>query len=962
MTPERWQQVKVALHHAMELEPEERSAYLSQMSQADPDLGRQVDSLLASEDRAGSGFLNTPVLNAAGLLDPEPAGPMIGRRIGPYEILEQIGAGGMGEVYKAFRADDAYRKQVAIKLIRAGQDSQFVVARFRNERQILATLEHPNIARLLDGGTTEDGNPYFVMELIEGEPIDQYCEKRNLGVTGRLKLFVQVCSAVQYAHQRLIIHRDIKPGNILVTSEGMPKLLDFGIAKILTAEGAGELPERTVTALRLLTPGYASPEQVRGEAITTASDVYSLGVVLYELLTGCSPYKTATGAPQELARSICDEQPEKPSTRLRQNRQPLESGNAVPTSKLQNKAREVLPEKRSKRLRGDLDNIVLMALRKEPQRRYVSVEQLAGDIQRHLENLPVTARQDSFGYRASKFVVRHKAGVAAAALIAISLIAGLTAALYEAGLARQQQSRAEKRFNDVRRLANSLLFDIHDAIRELPGSTPARKILVDRALQYLDSLAGESGNDASLLRELATAYERVAMVQGYYLQDSLGDTTGSLHSFQKAAAIRERLLAARPGDVPDTLAWSRCSTNLANQLWATGDRTDAAAAIKKAIAVIEPLHRRQPDDLKIMAELSWDYSLAHSVIGDYEYVPKAIALDEVRLKLSPDDEMAMNAYAMDLKDRADHTSHQGATAQVLQDYQKALDIDQKVYQRNPSPRWEAYVAGAYGDLARLYDSMGNDKLAGDARLKALDIYERRAQADPRNIDLQTHLSIACINAGLAFAKAGNQQRSLELMHRGLEAMLAVVALDSSNVERRTRLANVYFAIGDVYRNFHQPAVALDSYQKSKAFFEERRVTEPKSAYYLLKIAGCWQFMGIAELNRGRPDLAQDDFRQAIAIAEPFLAATPLEMQAVYAIADSYSGLGDAEFAEATHRSSDANRHWLAAQSAYQHSLAAWKKIDHPSANSPWGFDAGDPRKVATNLARCAKALQSTQTP
>src|SRR5262249_40494170 len=319
-----------------------------------------------------------------------------------------------------------------------------VLERFKNERQILASLEHPNICRLLDGGTTSEGLPYFVMELIEGEPIDKYCAEHKCSVQDRLAPFLEVCSAVQFAHQRLIVHRDIKPANILVTKEGQPKLLDFGIAKILDPS-ATDSAGPAVTLFQVLTPSYASPEQIKGEPITTASDVYSLGVVLYELLTGQSPYRITTSASHEISRAVCEDEPRKPSTMVREKEHGLMS-------------REGLGEKVTKRLRGDLDNIVLMALRKQPGRRYSSVEQFAGDIRRHLQNLPVIARQDSCRYRTSKFVLRHKTGVLAASAAMIALLAGVGVILHEARIARQQaqlaqeqRMRAERRFNDVRK-------------------------------------------------------------------------------------------------------------------------------------------------------------------------------------------------------------------------------------------------------------------------------------------------------------------------------------------------------------------------------------------------------------------------------------------------------------------------------------------------------------------------------
>jgi eukaryotic-like serine/threonine-protein kinase len=304
-----WKRVKQLLDQAIPLDPAARRSFLERECDGDTDLKREVESLLASHEQAGTDFLNTPAVDLRSSLPQAPS--RVGRRIGAYNIVEEIGRGGMGEVYRAGRADGQYEKEVAIKLVRGGYDTAAVLERFRHERQILASLDHPNIARLLDGGTTDEGLPYLVMELIEGTPIDQYCDAQKLTITERLRLFLQVCSAVQYAHQRLVIHRDIKPGNILVTRDGLPKLLDFGIAKIFDPAASSQ-----TTASNLMTPEFASPEQIRGEPITTSTDVYSLGVVLYQLLTGRSPYPRNTHVPHEFARAICEYEPERPSTAI----------------------------------------------------------------------------------------------------------------------------------------------------------------------------------------------------------------------------------------------------------------------------------------------------------------------------------------------------------------------------------------------------------------------------------------------------------------------------------------------------------------------------------------------------------------------------------------------------------------------------------------------------------------------
>ncbi len=350
MTPERWCRVKEIFEAALQQEGSARVGFVAQAATDDPTLADEVLRMLASDEKAG-GFLSGVLEGTLPrLASSAPGASPVGRHIGPYRVLSEIGHGGMGAVYRAVRDDDQYQKQVAIKLLREGTGSELVIERFKAERQILANLEHPNIARLIDGGTTEEGWQYFTMECVDGEPIDRHCDSHNLSTQQRLELFVTVCSTVQYAHQRLVVHRDLKPSNILVTQDRMPKLLDFGIAKLLTDTGQA----KTLTGFVLMTPEYASPEQVKGAPITTASDVYSLGMLLYELLARKRAYQIQSGSPVEIARVVCQMEPEKPSA--------------------------VAPRPLARQLAGDLDTIVLKAIRKEPARRYASVQELSDDI------------------------------------------------------------------------------------------------------------------------------------------------------------------------------------------------------------------------------------------------------------------------------------------------------------------------------------------------------------------------------------------------------------------------------------------------------------------------------------------------------------------------------------------------------------------------------------------------------
>ena len=424
MTPEYLSRIRAIYEAALAKDAAERAAFLEQECQGDESIRREVELLLDAQQRVPD-WLNGPLLALAPTFaSPADSIPrMEGRQLSGYKLVREIGRGGMGSVYLAERSDGAFRKQAAVKLIQPGMNSADILARFRQEREILASLDHPGIARLLDAGTTEEGFPYFVMEFVDGRPIDRWCDEHKLNVTQRLELFRSVCGAVQYAHQRLVVHRDLKPGNILVTADGTVKLLDFGIAKLLRQEQPGD-QETTRTLLRAMTPEYASPEQAMGDAITTLSDVYSLGVVLYELLTGHRPHHLLKAAMREMARVISEEEPTRPSMVVATTEERL-------TPQAVSEVREGDPNRLRKRLEGDLDCILLTALHKEPTHRYSSVEAFGEDLGRHLENQPVNAREDSLWYRTSRFVRRNPAGVATGILVVLSVAAGFLTTLWE---------------------------------------------------------------------------------------------------------------------------------------------------------------------------------------------------------------------------------------------------------------------------------------------------------------------------------------------------------------------------------------------------------------------------------------------------------------------------------------------------------------------------------------------------
>jgi len=948
MTPERWQEIKGVLAAALEVAPEERSAYLDRSCAEDPRLRSEVEMMLEQERELDSQFLSEKDLgDAAAAVLPTPEYRWLGRRIGAYKTIELIGSGGMGEVYRAFRADDQYRKEVALKVVRSGQDSGFILSRFKNERQILASLEHPNIARLLDGGTTEDGTPYIVMDLIKGEPIVEYCDAHQLSIADRLTLFLQVCSAVQYAHQRLIIHRDIKPGNILVTEEGVPKLLDFGIAKILDVETDPGAGERTMTVFRLLTPQYASPEQVKGEPITTASDVYSLGVVLYELLSGRGPYPK-TGSASQLAQSVCELEPLRPSTAVGQWTPQTSAANSKRDAQFSNR------DKLKRQLKGDLDNIVLMALRKEPQRRYSSVEQFAEDIRRHLASLPVAAGKDTAGYRISKFIMRHKAGVTAASAIAVILIIGFAVNL-------QQTRIAKRRFNDVRSLANSLIFDVHDSIKDLPGSTPAKKIIVERALRYLNVLAQESAGDLGLQRELASAYERLGSVQGDFLESNLGDAQGTLASYKKALEIRKRIDTGSD-DWNDRVALAQGYRLVAHQLWANGDPRGARDAIERAISVSQALNTAHPDNWNILYELAFDYEVSgrtgypgdaserQKILEDYRH---ALALDDVLLKMNPNDIRMLHGYSTDLSS-VGIWLEASDPREALTNYQKSLEIDLKLNQLVTDLRYQRSVAIDYGTIASVYDDLGDYDRALENNQKDLAIYQDLVKKDPKNNLLQRGLAIACMNTATSCSRTGRHGLALDYSERALQLMRNLTSAAPERGYGNRELAIMLVIRGLILTAARQPDAAIVEIERGRSIYES---LYKAGAGEQVNVAAADVKLGEADFRAGRDDAATRYFQEALKIAEPLIVNNNLD--AIYVAADAHCGLGDlsAKKARQHGQSVQARRaQWTEARSQYQQSLGAWHRIEHPNHTAPNSIPAGDPALVTKQLKLVETAL------
>jgi eukaryotic-like serine/threonine-protein kinase len=754
----------------------------------------EIESLLAHHER-DSRFIEEPALHLAARTFVGEGAHREGQLIGDYKILSLIGGGGMGEVYLA--EDRRLHRKAALKLVRPGMDSEDIVRRFKREELLLASLNHGNIAQLYGSGITADGIPFFAMEFVEGTRIDSYCDEKRLGIRTRLELFRKVCGAVHYAHQHLVVHRDVKPSNILVTPDGEPKLLDFGIAKLLDPRPSLAFT-RTVTEMRALTPEYASPEQVKGESVTTATDIYSLGVVLYELLTGQRPYRLKTSRPDELSRVICEDEPTKPSTAIAGNQQ--------------------LAVSNRKSLRGDLDNIVLMAMRKEPARRYASVAQFSGDIRRHLEGLPVVARHDTWRYRTSKAIRRNKVGVLAAALVALALLAGIATTSWQARVAHIERARAERRFNDVRTLANSYLFEIHGAIENLPGSTHARQLIVQRALEYLDNLALEEGADLSLQREVVMAYLKAGNVQGNPREANLGNTQGALNSYRKALAIAEKWPVIT-GDVATRRPLALLHEKIADVEVETNQLERAAASARTSLAIFKELadaHRDSADEQR-------SFAISHLKVGDVLGNPNYANLGDSDGAMQNYRAAAKILESLRLAGAADARTRRflgmiherigavfearGDVPGALAEYQRSAEIRVPLATEFPNDMPIVRdTAIAYEKIGNVMTATGDLEGALENRRKSLEIFRHLLEADPQNMLAQHSLAIShmhladLLGEGRAAGTPAWRSEAIEHYRNAIGLLEQINRADSANAASRRDLVEAQARLEKLSRN------------------------------------------------------------------------------------------------------------------------------------------------------------------
>ena len=840
----RQERLEELFQEALERDSQSRAEYLRQKCQDDPRLLAELQSLLDSDtDAAGKRFLSSSAVEVEAVRAAERRGIQPGQTLGAYRIVDLISSGGMGSVYLAVRDDAEYQKKVAIKVIKRGMDTDLIVSRFRNERQILAHLEHPNIAHLLDGGTTEDGLPYLVMEYIEGLPLDQYADEHKLNTTARLRLFFSICSAVHYAHQNLVVHRDLKPSNILVTKDGVPKLLDFGVAKLLSPDESANAGDRTMTALSFVTPEYASPEQVRGEAITTLSDIYSLGVVLYRLLTGFPPYRVETRSFEQMSNAICHQEPEKPSAIITRRGRDSTNGEPAPSAEDVSATREGDPLRLRRRLRGDLDNIVLMALRKEPERRYTSAEQFADDIRHHLDGLPVIAQRGTLAYLAGKFVRRHAVAAVAAVLVLISLVAGIAATAWEAHVARLERARAERRFNDIRKLANSFLFEFHDSIQEIPGTLAARQMVVERALQYLDSLAMEAGSDKSLHEELGRAYERVGSLTF--------DTTKALEIHRKALAINEWLVRVEPANRGYREQLGITYGTVANVLKELGDSPGSLQNYRKSAEILESLVAADPKNPEYSVRLAESYDWMGVMLvrlgqddEALKYHYKALALRTPLLAANPENIENRRAVMMSDLYVADRLSMQGDDRAALERVRAAAEIPEALHAGDLSNvvyRRDLWLVNMR--MARIFNNLGDPAGAAKVYQKALTLIDQLSLADPGDQGHRHGVAFTCLALAGMLAELNRVDEALANDNKAVAISKRILAADPGKTEARLDLAQAYSHLGNLYLKTGSLARAAEDLSASRAGFEAEAKRDPKNVDIQRQLAAVYSDLG-----------------------------------------------------------------------------------------------------------------------
>lgn len=805
---DRWTQIEALFLAGADLSPAQRETFLDQQCQGDPQLREEVLSLWRHDGADELPLRDAINAGAASVLNDNPAGLP---ELGPYRIEREIGRGGMAIVYLASRVDGEFQKRVAVKLIKRGMDTALVIERLRRERRILAALEHPSIARLLDGGTTADGRPWIAMEYIDGLPIDRYCEDRHLSIEQRCLLICQVCDAVAYAHRHLVVHRDLKPTNIFVAPDGNPKLLDFGIAKLLREDEGGGNDPLTRGSLTPLTPEYASPEQIQGEPVTTASDVYSLGVVLHELLTGERPNRA------------------KPSTLA------------------------ALPARVRRRLAGDLDNIILMALRDDISRRYGSAEQLAEDIRRHLQGLPVHARRDTLLYRSGKFVSRHRTAVAAGFLVAASVITGAVIDIRQANATRE-------RFDQLRGFARTALVDLHAQLSDIPGTAKARQALVAYVDDYLRHVAAQhAGDDTALATEFATTYLRLGEMQG--------TTPEAIASFENGLRLLERKRQHGALSPADLLVLARLRVREGATFLDLGripegvENMTAAAKLAGSLGDIA-----YPEAELVQAFANWRLARLHR-----QQYRLQEAEAQARAAIAAGEEILRRGFrtkeVYQILTGARHVlgavqRRQGHWLEGLETYQKVLAENEQRAQAEPgSASLQREIARSHqilGDMVVRTPGHDENQVRYHVR-SAIAIAERLAALDPADKTAQSELAQYLSSGAETLRQPEDSKEVLGYLNRALPILGTLLKSEPGNGELRLYAALTEADLGDFLSRGTSRAEAIQWLRRGLSDLTKLVESDPSNMTDQLELIKVQEWLSLT-LARGGEE------REAVALA------------------------------------------------------------------------------------------------
>jgi eukaryotic-like serine/threonine-protein kinase len=901
LNPQRWQEVSPYLDQVLSLPESERRAWLESFRIQRPDLAGLLQELL-EEHRAlaQEKFLERPAIA------PTFGASLPGQKVGAYTLLSSLGQGGMGSVWLAERSDGRFERRVAVKFLHFSIAGQGGIERFRREGRILGQLGHPNIAELIDAGVTSNGEPYLVLEHVAGKHIDEYCDRNKLDVDTRSKLFLDVLEAVAHAHANLVVHRDLKPSNVLVTDDGKVKLLDFGIAKLLGNEANPMATTALTEGNGALTPFFAAPEQITAGTITTATDVYTLGVLLYILLTGRHPAGPEPRSPAELVKAIMETEPPRAS----------ETAASAASKDLAEK-RGTSPEKLSRQLRGDLDTILAKALKKVPAERYSSVTALADDLRRHLKHEPISARPDTIAYRARKFVRRNRTVVALAALAFAAVIIGSGVAIYQARI-------AQRRFQDVRKLAHTFVFDLHDEVAKLDGSTKAREMMVETGLQYLDNLARNAAGDLDLQREIAAAYMKIGDAQGFPTKPNLGRTADAFESYRKAGDIFERIAKKNSAYLPDLADFY---LNYSGLFRFNDDPKRARQLTQAAIQIFDQLREQKQLD----PHFENSYTMAWCKLGDFDedwgnFHPawtefsRCSELAHAQLQRTGDQQARLVV--------AESAERIGTAAQELGHLREALqafDEEEKFLREllvaEPlNPRFHRNLALTYQFRGRVYfnDTYPN---YGDPKhaLENLKLYLQTAQQmlerDPNNTSAKSSVVVAMLKVSYCLQES-DPHAAIGLAREAMRMREQTITVKTTRRRVVSSQAETFLRLGDAQLKAGQFAGARNSADSALASLREVAAQNPDDHEGLLRAL---ILAGRASAATGDMARAESLLREARDSAQKFI--RPEEVTSLIPVASALQALG--AFYAQRHRTQEA-------RICYQQLVDLWQQFPEPN--------------------------------